>query len=314
MLKGHLRWVFEYAQRPHGYWHRSYITTGKPKDGPVFQLDQQCYPFLELADFCNTLLDEEIAETLLGKSVIEDFVNVIAMKRDSSTGLVATEETPADDPVEFAYHLSSHILLWCALKRLGYVLDTFVPGKDQIRARIRELEVSIRKAARAHFLKPDPHTGELVWVYLTDGHGQFRTYHDSNDVVTLLAKEWGFLESPDEVMAWENTMQFANTPANIGGYYTGGQYEGLGSVHSPAPWPLGFFQTWRLSQIMGNPQQEEETWEKICGVMQHDGTFSEAIDAATGTCISKAWFSWPGSMIGSALLLKENRPKYLDCT
>ncbi len=49
ILRGHLNWAFAVAQRPSGYWARSFFANGVPKD-TVFQLDQQCYPLLELAE------------------------------------------------------------------------------------------------------------------------------------------------------------------------------------------------------------------------------------------------------------------------
>ena len=42
-------------------------------------------------------------------------------------------------------------------------------------------------------------------------------------------------------------------------------------------------------------------WFKIKAAMQWDGTFSEAVDPKTAVCTSKAWFSWPGSMIGALI-------------
>jgi len=49
----------------------------------------------------------------------------------------------------------------------------------------------------------------------------------------------------------------------------------------------------RLSRILAK---------KIQGSMFMDGLFSEAVNAETGECTSKAWFSWPGCVISSALI------------
>lgn len=315
VLRGHLTWVFDLAERPHGYWHRSYLATGKPKDGPVFQLDQQCYPFLELVDLYDMFPEQSgFVKEMLSQPVVDDFVGLVASKTDGATGLVATEETPGDDPVEFEFHFSSHVLLWHTLTRLGALLRRIEPGQSQILVRIDSMAISLRKATLAHFLQQDQQSSEWMYAYLTDGHGAFRMYHDGNDVVTLFAREWGFLESEIEMAAWENTMRFANSSRNEGGYCSNGPYAGLGSVHSPGPWPLGYYQTWRFSQVVGDHQLEQKLWKQICDVMQRDGTFPEAVDVVTGECTSKAWFSWPGSMIGSGLLRQENRGKYLEAS
>jgi uncharacterized protein len=149
-----------------------------------------------------------------------------------------------------------------------------------------------------------------VFVYLTNGKGLSKSYHDANDIPTLFVEAWGFAVSPVEVEAWKNTMMFGFSTVNEGGYYGKGRFAGLGSVHTAAPWPLGYFQMWRFAQMTGNDKAEGEAWQKICGSMQWDGTFSEAVDE-TGECISKAWFCWPGAMIGSGLLQDGVRDRYL---
>lgn len=56
------------------------------------------------------------------------------------------------------------------------------------------------------------------------------------------------------------------------------------------------------AHVKGNEGKREDAWRRIKGCMFWDGLFSEAVDKDTGDCVSKAWFSWPGCMIGSALL------------
>ncbi len=56
------------------------------------------------------------------------------------------------------------------------------------------------------------------------------------------------------------------------------------------------------ASIVGNKNAIMGAWKRIRGAMFWDGLFSEAVDKDTGDCTSKAWFSWPGAMIGSALL------------
>jgi uncharacterized protein len=121
--KGHLNWVFRLAQRPHKFWHRSYLVTGRPKDSPVFQLDQQCYPLLEICDFIDTFPDERVfIRGLLEEDTIAVVIRLIAEKKDPHTGLYATDETPGDDAVEYPFHFSSHVLLWHTISRLAKLL------------------------------------------------------------------------------------------------------------------------------------------------------------------------------------------------
>ncbi|OCT54462.1 hypothetical protein CLCR_00796 [Cladophialophora carrionii] len=310
-VKGHLIWIFRYAQRPHKFWHRSYLTTGRPKDGPVFQLDQQCYPLLELCDVCETFPEErELVEEILRSDAVSQVLDLIETKRDARTGLFPTDETPGDDAVEHPFHFSSHVLLWHSLSRLAKVAAQFM-AESAFEARLATLAMAVRTSTLDHFLCPEPASGKPTFSYLVDGAGQQTFYHDANDLPTLFAPSWGFTKTDSENQAWHNTMHFAFSTANEDGYYAGGAFEGLGSVHTRNPWTLGYFQQWRYSQMSGDRQAEAIAWDKICGVMLWDGMFSEAVDGHSGEVTSKAWFSWPGSMIGSGLLEKGNRERYL---
>jgi meiotically up-regulated gene 157 (Mug157) protein len=310
-VKGHLIWTFRYAQRPHKFWHRSYLTTGRPKDGPVFQLDQQCYPLLELCDVCETFPEErELVEDILRSDTVSQVLDLLETKRDSRTGLFPTDETPGDDAVEYPFHFSSHILLWHSLSRLAKVAARFMAG-SALENRLAALAGGVRTSTVDHFLCSEPATGKPAFSYLVDGAGQRTFYHDANDIPTLFAPSWGFTKTDAEEQAWHNTMHFAFSRANEGGYYAEGAFEGLGSVHTRNPWTLGYFQQWRYAQMSDDRQAEAVAWNKICSVMLWDGMFSEAVDGHSGEVTSKAWFSWPGSMIGSGLLQGGNRERYL---
>ncbi|RYP39189.1 hypothetical protein DL768_010729 [Monosporascus sp. mg162] len=111
LWEGHLHFLFFVAERPLKYWHRSYLVNGKPKDGPKFQLDQQWYPLLELYQYHAQYPDSELVKDILDQRVHVDILNILVKRKHKTTGFISTDETPADDPVEAGYHLSSHILL-----------------------------------------------------------------------------------------------------------------------------------------------------------------------------------------------------------
>jgi meiotically up-regulated gene 157 (Mug157) protein len=281
------------------------VVTGRPKDRPLFQLDQQCYPFLELCDYYEQYPEEGgFVKDLLEKGSSAEVIRLLLTKRDQATGLVSTDETPGDDAVEYPYHFSSHVLLWYTMARLAVLIETVgVDSSAFLDAQpISDFAASLRATALQHFLTDDGQ-GTPVIAYLTDGQGNYTLYHDANDVPTLFAVAWGFLSTSEEQHAWHNTMTWAFTPKNTNGYCSGpGSYPGLGSVHSPGSWTLGFFQEWVYAQITANKAAEEDAWRRITAAMQWDGTFSEAVDPETAKCTSKSWFSWPGSMIASAVI------------
>lgn len=302
-LKGHLKWMFQIAVRPHGFWHRSYIISGKPKDGPTFQLDQQCYPFLELCDYYQEFRsDSDFVRTLLNEPAVVEVLDLLASKRDAVTGLYPTDETPGDDAVGHPYHFSSHVLLWYTMTRMAQMLRELGSPQGLDAERIQSLAGEVRDTTLSSFMKIDEASGELRLAYLVDGHGEKTFYHDANDIPTVFASNWGFLETEREFEAWRNTMKFAVSEKNTLGYSTGGPFTGLGSVHSKGPWPLGYFQEMLYAHISGDFDSLKDAASRIIGTMQWDGTFGEAVDAKTGATTSKAWFSWPGSMIGAALI------------
>lgn len=301
--KHHLGWVFSHAQRPRGYWHRSYLVTGRPKDQFVFQLDQQCYPLLELCDYFDHFPhDLEFVKRIAHSGAVQEVLDVLFAKQDPDTGLWPTDETPGDDAVVYPYHFSSHVLLWRTFLRLSNLFD-HIKSPYSFRTQHLKTEASkLREKCIKSFTFAQPETEKIVFAYLVDGTGQRTFYHDANDVPTLFALEWGFVSTPDEISIWKNTMEFGLSPANKDGYCSEEPYGGLGSVHSPGAWPLGYFQELAYAAQGNDTLGMRASWTKIAAAMQWDGTFSEAVDPTTAACTSKAWFSWPGAMIGALLI------------
>jgi uncharacterized protein len=373
--RGHLLWLFRRAQRPHAFWHRSYLVNGKPKDGPVFQLDQQCYPLLELCDFHDNYLGETaLVRKILAEGVPTEVLELLWSRQDPTTGLFPTEETPADDEVEYPFHFSSHVLLWYTLSRIiNLGRRTAEPGpRHPARAcpdASQHNDVPLchdDNFEQHHNEQPILHPlvlpvtlpflslmsrdedddggsdlssddGEPMFAYLCDGGGRHRLYHDANDMPMLFAAKWDFIEATPGLGIWKNTMDWGVSEANESGYYGGSRedsanrnsdndndsssqrsiggggkkpFAGLGSVHSPDLWTLGYFQEFMYAHMVGDGAAQDDAWRRIRGTMLFDGTFSEAVDAAIGAVTSKAWFNWPGCMIGSAFIpsLKEREP------
>jgi meiotically up-regulated gene 157 (Mug157) protein len=110
---------------------------------------------------------------------------------------------------------------------------------------------------------------------------------------------WGFCEKEDPV--WRNTMEFSFTASNQGGYYEGA-FAGLGSVHTPRPWPLGDAQEMLFRWLIQDEAGRDEVLSKLLRIVQWDGLFSEAVHQETGRVESRHWFSWPGAFISTVLL------------
>lgn len=282
IVRRHLLWTFETAERQDGAWARCYLANGAVKDG-AYQLDQQLYPLLELTEYVLETGDRATADRL--SPHIDSVLAALEARRKPGTLLFSTDETPADDPIALPYHFSSHVLLWRTLTKLHQL-----GAAGAWTERIAEL----RETIATHFIAQ--HEAGSIYAYATDGTGRFHFYHDANDFPLALAPAWGFV-SPDDPV-WRATVDFAFSPANRGGFYDGH----LGSVHSQAPWALGDVQELIIARALGDTARAERAQATLRRIAALDGALPEAYAAATGTVFSRAWFLWPSAAYACAQL------------
>jgi hypothetical protein len=279
MVKRHLLWLFEVADRPDDTWGRCYLANGQIKDR-AFQLDQQLFPVLELAEYVLETGDRATWDRL--QPMVVSLTQKLLARKAPYFWLFPTDETPADDPLALPYHLSSHLLMWRTFRKLA----DLIPDHDLL-----TMADSIRRAIQHYFIAD--HQGQRVYAYATDGDGCFHFYHDANDTPLALAPAWGFTTEDDPV--WRATIDFAFSEANVGGYYA----PGLGSVHTPGPWPLGDVQDLLIARTIHDTERERCALERLSIASQWDGALPEAYDPATGTVISRHWFVWPNALLAS---------------
>ena len=259
-----LRWCFEVAERPDDWWPRASLATGQAKD-PVFQLDQQLYPLLLLEDHARLTGDDAV---LRHHSAERDAIVDRLLRKRTAFGLIATAETPADDPIEAPFHFSSHVLLWRVLRDIA-------PTAAE----------EVRLATRTHFADGD------LYAYAVrgaQGDGALR-YHDANDLPTVFAPGWGFC-APDDPR-WRATIAFGWSRENRA--YVDGPYGGLGSVHTLHPWPLGDLQEIVVGRVMRDRARVAAARARLRAVRTWDGMLPEAYDQRTGAVASRHWFAWP---------------------
>jgi hypothetical protein len=273
-VDGFVRWMFEVAERPDGAWPRASLASGQAKD-VAFQLDQQLYPPLLVADHARLTRDPALLERY-GDACRATLDWLLG--RRASFGLVPTAETPADDPLRQPYHFSSHVLLWHVLRAFSH------PAAAEIRA-----------ATLEHFAVD----GRFAYaVSGPEGQGA-RHYHDANDLPTVFAPGWGFCGADDPL--WRATIAFAWSEANEG--YFRGPFGGLGSLHTPRPWTLGDLQEIVVARVTADRDRERRARERLAQVETWDGMLAEAYDDVTGAVAARHWFAWPAAL--RALLERE---------
>lgn len=282
VVEGFIRWLFGRAEVVDGAWPRSSLASGQAKD-PAFQLDQQLYPLLLLADHARLTGDAALRDRYGARA---EAVLDALLARASPDGLVATAETPADDPLSQPYHFSSHVLLWRTCVALG---------RDRGGAVRSGVADRLRRAIREHF------TSEGRFAYAVAGPrgAGARHYHDANDLPTVFAPGWGFCAADDPV--WRATVDFAWSEANEG--YVPGKYAGLGSLHTLHPWPLGDLQRVIVARSIGDAAVEGAAFARLAEVETWDGMLPEAYDEVDGSVASRHWFAWPVAL--RAMLLAD---------
>jgi len=275
VVEGFIRWTFEVAERVDGWWPRASLASGKVKD-PAFQLDQQLWPLLLIADHGRLTDDESLLERYAG--ACDDVIDRLLAAR-TPYGLIATAETPADDPLaQQPFHFSSHILLWRVLAAFDH------PAAAEV-----------QEATLRHFSSE----GRFAYAVAGPDAANPRHYHDANDFPTVFAPAWGFCSKDDP--RWRATIEFAWSIANEG--YFAGTLAGLGSVHTPHPWPLGDLQEIVIARVTGDSARAERAEERLARVETWDGMLAEAYDEGTGAVASRHWFAWPTAL--RALLERE---------
>ena len=273
-VDGFIAWLFDVAERPDGAWPRASLASGQAKD-VAFQLDQQLYPLLLVADHVRST-GETVMRERYGDAcrATLDWL----LRRRSPFGLVPTAETPADDPLRQPYHFSSHVLLWHVLRAFEH------PAAEEIRT-----------ATLEHFAVE----GRFAYA-VTGPRGEgARHYHDANDLPTVFAPGWGFCAASDPL--WRGTIAFAWSNANEG--YFPGRFGGLGSLHTPRPWTLGDLQEIVVARVTADRDREARARERLAAVETWDGLLAEAYDEATGAVAARHWFGWPAAL--RALLDRE---------
>ena len=206
----------------------------------------------------------------------DDVLHALLARR-TPFGLIATDETPADDPLEQPFHFSSHVLLWRVLRDLD-----------------PRAASEVQAATRGGFTE----SGRFAYAVRGGGGDGARHYHDANDLPTVFAPAWGFCDADDPV--WRATIEFAWSAANEG--YFAGALGGLGSLHTRHPWPLGDLQEIVVARVLADAERERRALERLETVETWDGLLPEAYDendrrgrVAALVCVAGGAARAPGS-------------------
>lgn len=196
LVRGHLVWLYDRAQRDENRWGTVYNPNGNQADD-TYAVDQQIYPLLLLADYVQQTGDTELFTEF--QPLVDDTLNMLASTTDETTGLLPSADAEDTiDPETMPYDLPTHLLLWQALTQL----DSITQSGDYA-----ERAQGLQTVIDDQFLIE--HEGKPMYAFATDGQGNHTLYTDPNDIPLLLMPQWDYLPADD--VAWRNTVSQAQS-------------------------------------------------------------------------------------------------------
>ena len=212
------------------------------------------------------------------------------------TGMTWSGFRPSDDRCVYGYLVPSNMMAVCALKKAAE-MASFGYDDTRLESECRSLAFDIDEGIKEHGVINHSNFGEM-FVYETDGKGQFMLMDDANSPSLLSAPYLGYIKPDNEI--YKNTRNFILS-SNNPWFFTGGAADGIGSPHT------GTNRIWHIALIMqaltSNDEAEINKCLKILSET-HAGTYlmHESFDKNDPTDFTRPWFAWANSLFAELLL------------
>ena len=162
---------------------------------PGFELDEAASYFILL----DNLEDHFFDEALMG--ALEGVFERIEKEYDPRTGLYKTFLLPSDDPVEYPFVTIDNVILWRGLQNLRGIL--LKKGKIEKAQLINQRIENIHKGIHKYLIKEIE--GKKIFLWSTDGKGNFRLYNDPPGSLGTLCF-YRFVDKDDPI--FKNTIDY----------------------------------------------------------------------------------------------------------
>lgn len=230
---------------------------------PGFELDEAASYFIVTEGQDEKFYDEEMIKAL------ERVWMRIEEEYSPETGLYKTFLLPSDDPADHPFVTIDNVILWRGLANYRKIL--LMRGKSDKAKVIQERIEGIRQGIY-HFLVKDVQ-GKKMFLWSTDGHGQYRIYNDPPGNLGLLPF-YGFVDPSDPI--FKNTIEYYYSE-QYSYYFANARFKELACDHHPnTPSGLG------LCGTLLNPLKTAEALEWVREVTMDYGLLCESFDAYTG--------------------------------
>jgi len=162
---------------------------------PGFELDEAASYFILLGNLEDHFFDEALTRAL------EEVFERIEREYDSRTGLYKTFLLPSDDPTEYPLVTIDNVILWRGLQNLRGIL--LKKGKTKKAQLINQRIENIHKGIHKYLIKEIE--GKKIFLWSTDGKGNFRLYNDPPGSLGTLCF-YRFVDKDDPI--FKNTIDY----------------------------------------------------------------------------------------------------------
>jgi len=162
---------------------------------PGFELDEAASYFILLDNLEGHFFDEALIRAL------EEVFERIEREYDSQTGLYKTFLLPSDDPVEYPLVTIDNVILWRGLQNWRDIL--LRKGKVKKAQLINQKIENIHKGIHKYLVKEIE--GKKIFLWSTDGKGNFRLYNDPPGSLGTLCF-YRFVDKDDPI--FKNTIDY----------------------------------------------------------------------------------------------------------
>jgi meiotically up-regulated gene 157 (Mug157) protein len=210
---------------------------------------------------------------------------------NAQTGMIWTAFRPSDDPVHYHFNIPAEAQIVIALQdiarlaAIGYEDHNLANEANSMAAQV---EVGIERYGRVW----NPAYGGWVYVYETDGFGNYSYLDDANFPNLTSLPYMGYCAADDPT--YLNTRTFALSARNPW-YFSGKYASGLGSPHTPSGyvWPLGIM---ARALTATSSAETDEAVTVLAETDSEQGLIHESFDANAYWIFTRAEFGWANAL------------------
>lgn len=212
------------------------------------------------------------------------------------TGMIWSAFRPSDDACTFNYNIPGNMFCSVVLGYLKEIVEDVY--KDHYLAEsIEDLKFQIDYGIELFGTVIHPQYGKM-YVYETDGYGNYVFMDDANVPSLLSIPYLGYVDESNEI--YQNTRKFILSKNNPY-YFEGKKAKGIGSPHtwSQYVWPIAL----AMQGLTTSSQQEKENLiDMIMNNTGNTGYCHESFDVNDDTQYTREWFCWANSLFAELVI------------